>query len=160
MSHFPRTILYALTYLSLSGVSGFTAESKIGVAAAVKNQVEGLQGGAPRTLAAGSEVFANERIRTGEASTAQLLFLDKTSLSVGPRAELSLDRFVFDPNKGTGQVVLDTVRGSFRFVTGSQNPTHYSIKTPVATLGIRGTIIDLLVQSGRTIVVLVEGAVS
>lgn len=139
---------------------GNAAQPKIGVAAAVKNQVEGLAGASTRPLSVGSDVFSNERIRTGEASTAQLLFLDKTVVSVGPKAELTLDRFVYNPDRGSGQVVLDTVRGSFRFVTGSQNPTNYTIKTPVATLGIRGTIIDLLVQGDKTIIVLVEGACS
>ena len=135
--------------------------AKIGVAAAVKNQVEGVAGASPRQLSVGSDLFSNERIRTGEASTAQLLFLDKTVVNVGPKAELTLDRFVYNPERGTGQVVLDTVRGSFRFVTGSQNPTNYTIKTPVATLGIRGTIIDLLVLStGGTVALLVDGSTS
>ena len=151
-------LTFMLPCLLLSGLDA-SADSKIGVASAVKNQVEGV-GGRSRTLSAGSEVFANERIRTGDASTAQLLFLDKTVLSVGPKAELLLDKFVYNPNKGSGQVVVDAVKGSFRFVTGGQNPNNYAIKTPVATLGIRGTVIDLLVQDGRTIVLLVEGAVS
>ena len=135
----------------------FGAESKIGVASAIKNQV---QGRGARQIAAGSEVYSNERIKTGEAATAQFMFLDKTVMSLGPKAELLLDKFVYDPNKGSGQMVVNAVQGSFRFVTGSQNPNNYSIKTPVATLGIRGTVIDLLVQNGQTVVLLVEGAVS
>ena len=149
--------LVALSCLILGSAPAFSVDSKIGVAAAVKNKVEGR---GARAIAAGSEVFANERIKTGDASTAQLMFLDKTVLSLGPKAELTLDKFVYDPNKGAGQVVVNAVQGSFRFVTGSQNPNNYSIKTPVATLGIRGTVIDLLVQNGQTVVVLVEGAVS
>lgn len=159
MSH-RLPVFFTALCLSLGTGTAFGAQPRIGVAAAVQNKVEGVQSGAPRALSVGSEVFSNERIRTGQASTAQLLFLDKTAVSIGPQAELTLDRFVYNPDRGTGQVVLDTVRGSFRFVTGSQNPNNYTIKTPVATLGIRGTIIDLLVQAGRTIVVLVEGAVS
>lgn len=159
MSHRLPAFFIALS-LSLGTGHAFGAPPKIGVAAAIQNRVEGVQGAAPRALSVGSEVFSSERIRTGDASTAQLLFLDKTSVSIGPRAELTLDRFVYNPDRGTGRVVLDTLRGSFRFVTGSQNPNNYTIKTPVATLGIRGTVIDLLVQAGRTIVVLVEGAVS
>ena len=158
MSHrATRALTIALPLLLLSAPSAFSA--KIGVASAVRNQVEGVSG-QTRMLSAGSEVFANERIRTGDAATAQLLFLDKTVLSVGPKAELVLDKFVYNPNRGSGQVVVDAVKGSFRFVTGSQNPNNYAIKTPVATLGIRGTVIDLLVQTNQTIVVLVEGAVS
>lgn len=153
----PISAVVALCYLLLGSAPAFSVDSKIGVASAVKNQV---QGRGARALAAGSEVYANERIKTGDASTAQFLFLDKTVLSLGPKAELMLDKFVYNPNKGAGQVVVNAVQGSFRFVTGSQNPNNYSIKTPVATLGIRGTVIDLLVQNGQTVVLLVEGAVS
>jgi len=131
--------------------------AQIGVASAVTNEVQGFEGGTPRNLSAGSGVFANERVKTGAASAAQLLFVDKTTVSIGPQAEITLDKFIYDPNKGAGQVVIDTVRGSFRFITGSQNPSRYAIKTPVGTLGIRGTIVNLLVQGDFTIVGLSEG---
>ena len=157
-SHYSLIVAaFAVSYLLLGSAPAFSVDSKIGVASAVKNQVQGRNA---RALAAGSEVYANERIRTGDAATAQFMFLDKTVLSLGPKAELLLDKFVYDPNRGAGQMVVNAVQGSFRFVTGAQNPNNYSIKTPVATLGIRGTVIDLLVQNGQTIVLLVEGAVS
>src|SRR5688572_16205402 len=103
----------ALSSLLLGIAPAFSVDTKIGVASAVKNQV---QGRGARALAAGSEVYANERIKTGDASTAQLMFLDKTVLSLGPKAEMMLDKFVYDPNKGSGQVVVNAVQGSFRFV--------------------------------------------
>lgn len=149
-----RAIVFAIACLaSLSPAQA----AQIGVASAVTNDVQGFEGGAPRPLSAGSGVFANERVKTGAASSAQLLFIDKTTVAIGPQAELTLDKFIFDPNKGVGQVALDTVRGSFRFITGSQNPNRYAIKTPVGTLGIRGTIVNLLIQGDRTIVGLSEG---
>jgi hypothetical protein len=124
------------------------ADSKIGVAAAAKNQVQGILGGSSRPLSAGSELFSNETVRTGEASQAQLLFLDQTNLSVGARSEVKLDRFVYNPDRKTGNVVIETSRGAFRFVSGSQNPRSYTIKTPFATIGVRGTIFST--QIGKT----------
>jgi hypothetical protein len=137
--------------------------SKIGVASAVKNRVEGSTGGAARALAAGSSVFAREVVRTGDESTAQLLFLDETSLSIGPQSEVTLDRFVFDPNRGAGSVVINATRGAFRFVSGSQQPSNYQIRTPVATIGVRGTVFDGNLHTnakGETVlvVILVEGS--
>jgi len=136
---------------------------KIGVASSITNDVQGIVGGAPAPLAVGSALFANQRVRTGDASAAQLLFLDETSVSVGPKSEITLDRFVFNPSRGAGNVVLSAGKGAFRFVTGSQNPTHYSIKTPVATIGVRGTIVDVstMTRNGvtTTVVTLIEGNV-
>lgn len=129
--------------------------SKIGVTSAIKNNVHGSNN---RALSVGSDVFTNERVRTGVDSTAQLLFLDKTSLSIGPQAELTLDRFVYNPSRGSGEVVLNSVKGAFRFVSGSQDPRHYTIKTPVATLGVRGTVVDYLVQNGKAVFILVQGS--
>jgi hypothetical protein len=137
--------------------------AKIGVASAVKNSVEGATGGSVRPLAAGSSVFAREVVRTGDESTAQLLFLDETSLSIGPQSEVTLDRFVFNPNKGAGNVVINATRGAFRFISGSQQSSSYQIKTPVATIGVRGTIFDLYLAKNSqgqwvVILILVEGA--
>ena len=121
---------------------GASAQSanKIGVASAVKNRVEGSSGN--RALTPGSSVFAREVVRTGAESTAQLLFLDETSLSIGPQSELTLDRFVFDPNRGAGNLAISATRGVFRFVSGSQQPSSYQIRTPVATIGVRGTVVE------------------
>jgi len=123
------------------------AAPKVGVASAVRNDVEGIQGGSGRSLSTGSTIFEQEIIRTGAESIAQLLFLDQTTLSVGPRSEVTLDRFVFDPNRATGDVLLSATKGAFRFISGSQNPLSYKISTPSATIGVRGTIVDCAVGS-------------
>ncbi len=143
--------------------AAFAATKGIGVASAIVNQVTGSYGGTSRALTVGNSVFANERIRTSEASSAQFLLLDKTSLSIGPNADLALDRFIYDPDRNSGSVVVKATQGAFRFITGALNPTRYTINTPVATLGIRGTILDILISGnpidGYTLtVILVEGA--
>jgi hypothetical protein len=52
------------------------------------------------------------------------------------------------------------VSGAFRFVTGHSAKTAYKITTPLATIGVRGTILDILSQRGSSTVVLQEGAAS
>ena len=46
-----------------------------------------------------------------------------------------------------------------RFVSGSQDPRNYQVRTPVATIGVRGTIVDLLIFDGRMFGILDEGRV-
>jgi hypothetical protein len=140
---------FFILILASSSAGPALAEGKIGVAAAVQNQVFGNS----QPLSNGSSVFANERIHTGDASTAQLLFLDQTNLAVGPKSEVVLDRFVYDPNRGKGNVVVQTGRGVFRFVSGSQDPTSYQIKTPAATIGIRGTMFTVINGAGFNAIV-------
>src|ERR1700682_5244775 len=144
----------ALAFLS-AGLA-LAPQGKNGVAPTVQNQVFGNS----QPLSTGSGIFANERIRTGEASTAQLQFVDQTNLSVGPKSEVVLDRFVYDPNGGKGNVVVQTGRGVFRWVSGSQDPTSYQIRTPVATIGVRRTVFNLANGFHVSIIALTSGQIS
>lgn len=139
------TGLAAFQALALAGTAHIGvayAAGKIGVTAATQNDVTGTSAGASEKLAAGSQLFQDEVINTGAKSTAQLLFLDETSLSVGPQSQVTLDKFIYNPKTGAGDVVLSATRGAFRFITGSQDPTNYKLRTAVATIGVRGTIVD------------------
>ena len=111
------------------------AQSRIGSANSVKPEANGSVAG---TLSAGSGVHANETVKTGSSGQAALGFIDKTNLHVGPSSNVRLDKFVYDPNKGTGSVVIDATKGAFRFSTGAQNKGDYKVKTPYGTLGVRG----------------------
>lgn len=133
------------------------ADNNIGVASGAKNKVEGVFNGKTQTIAIGNNVFASEVVRTGTDSLAQLLFLDQTSLSVAPQSQVTLDRFVYDPSRGAGTVALRATVGAFRFITGTQNANSYQLETPVATISVRGTILDILVFADRTIVIVQEG---
>jgi hypothetical protein len=129
------------------------AQPSIGSAAAVRNQVDGILNSETRNLASGSSVHSNELIRSADAALAELVFWDKTRLSVGPKSEVRLDKFVYNPNRGSGAVVIDTSRGVYRFITGVQDPRSYEIKTPYATLGVRGTTLEINlegVEAGAT----------
>ena len=90
-----------------------------------------------QTLATGTEVNANDTIATGNSGSADFQFVDSSSLKVGPASTVRLDRFVYDPNKGSAGVAIEASRGVFRFATGSQNQS-YKVKTPYGTLGVRG----------------------
>ena len=116
-----------------------TRSGTIGVAASITPSAERGSGTAFQTLAPGSELHANETVRTGDAGKADLVFVDRTNLTVGPTSEVVLDKFVYDPVGSKGKVVLQATRGSFRFVTGTQDHSAYQLNTPYGSLGVRGT---------------------
>ncbi|HTV45656.1 MAG TPA: FecR family protein [Stellaceae bacterium] len=134
--------------LVLSGPAAF-AQQRVGVDAAVNPAAMGTPpGGAVRQLVVGQDVVFNERIATTAAGQAQILFVDESSLSVGPNANMVIDRFVYDPHTGTGQLAASLTRGVFRFVGGklSKHDNAVTMYTPTATIGIRGGV--MLVQVG------------
>jgi hypothetical protein len=159
-----RTTYLVLFTLSLtSGIAGLpattsAAEGPIGVAAVVRNTVSQLEPRVTR-IAKGDEVVRNEVVRTAADSDARLVFRDDTNLSLGPGSTLKLDRTVFDDPKA-GDIAIKLTSGAFRFVTGNSNKEAYVINTPIATMGVRGTTLDVLVERRRNKVVLVAGAVS
>lgn len=138
-ARFTLTLTAAAAALFL-GLTPGLAQSRIGSAGMVQNQVNAIQGGGTRALRLGGDVFSGDRIRTGQSSNAQLMFLDQTNLTIGSQSDVVLDRFVFDPNRGVGNVALSTTQGALRFISGAQNPNNYRIDTPTATIAIRGTL--------------------
>ena len=133
------------------------AVEDIGVAAAVANEVTGTLADETRALKVGDGVFQDETIETAKRSNAQLLFRDETTLTIGPESSVVLDTFVYDPKTNTGKVVLNTTKGAFRFITGSVDPKSYEIKTPVATIGVRGSVFGWFFDGlGNLFMILVE----
>ncbi len=99
-------------------------------------------------------------MRTGSTGKAQLLFADRTNLTVAPMTNIRLDKFVYDPGGGTqGNVVVVATEGSFRFITGILPHEDYSIKTPYATMGIRGTEFICVITSSGLQVQVISGVV-
>jgi hypothetical protein len=154
---FRRTAAAVLALVGLAATDVAAAETMIGRAGAVHNQVEGVVRGAARPLAVRDPLVQNQQVRTARDATAQLLFLDETSLNVGPGSDITLDRFVYDPGGGRNDISLRATKGIFRFVSGSSDPRSYHLKTPVATIGVRGTIYDTIVGPNESVIVLVEG---
>jgi trimeric autotransporter adhesin len=129
ISTLPLLVVFAI------GSTVANAQTRIGTAQSVKPEASGSIAG---TLSAGSGVHASETVHTGSSGQADLRFLDNSNLTVGPGSSVRLDKFVYDPNKGSGSVAVEASRGAFRFVAASQNKGEVKVKTPSGTLGIRG----------------------
>src|SRR6516164_2299281 len=124
----------ALAFVFALQSTASNAQSRIGSATSVNPEASGSVGG---TMSVGSGVHANETVKTGSSGQAGLRFNDQSNLSVGHSSQVRLDKFVYDPNKGTGSTVIEATRGTFRFSTGAQGG-QVKIKTPYGTLGTRG----------------------
>ncbi len=125
----------------------------IGVTTAVNPDAEGeIPNVRRRQLLVGSRMFFQEQVRTGPDGQAQLLFLDGSALTVGPSSAITIDKFIYDPEAKTGTLALSATKGLFRFVGGrisKKNPV--TLKTPSATIGIRGGIALFNISAGGAI---------
>jgi hypothetical protein len=112
----------------------------VGAAAAVKPASTGTPpGGASRTLQVGTDIQSKERIQTSGSGSLQVMFLDKSSLTIGPNSDLVVDEFVYRQGGGNGAFAARLTKGALRFVGGQISHTSgATIVTPAATIGIRG----------------------
>jgi hypothetical protein len=134
------------------------AQTRVGEAAVVQNEVVRVGASASTQINVGDGLLRDEIVRTGLASAARLVMADNTNLSLGPSATVKLDRTVFNDEHSYREIAVRLTTGAFRFVTGNSEKTAYKITTPLASVGVRGTILDILSQKGKTTVVLQEGA--
>ena len=126
-----------------------TAQDIIGVNSAVKGQVTiQSQGEAAKKAVIKDDVRLGDQVNSARVSSLQVLLKDQTVFTVGPECELVIDRFVYDPAKDSNSLKANVTKGMFRFMSGNiskSGPESVSIDTPVASLGVRGTIVEGLV---------------
>ena len=135
------------------------ASAKVGVTSAAEGDPRGKPPAeAERVLRVGVDVQANEVITTQANDRAHLMFLDGTSLSVGPNAQLTIDKFVYDPATKTGDLAINASKGVFRLVGGKISKTNaITVTTPSSTIGIRGGISIFNVGQQQTMSIFVFG---
>jgi hypothetical protein len=114
----------------------------IGTVAAVKPDAFGAgPGAAEQTLVIGAGLVQDEKIRTSADGTANVIFADRSTLTVGKGSEVVLDKFVYDPGTGEGGLALDLAQGALRFVGGKLSKGgNVEVRTPTATMTVRGGI--------------------
>src|ERR1700731_3245070 len=100
--------------MGLAGLPS-VAQQRVGVNSAVNPDATGIPPGAPsRRLVLGQEIVFNERVTTGPSGQTQILFIDQSTMSVGPSPDMVIDEFVYDPAAATGKLAASLTRGVFR----------------------------------------------
>ena len=144
---FKTSTFLAAGALALAASSSALAQ-RVGTSAAVRGDVFVTTRGAERRAAVRQGISLADRVLTKDASALQILLLDASTFTVAQNANVVIDRFVYDPDRSTGEVAASVTRGAFRFVSGriaQASPRNASVQTPSATIGIRGTMLEGIV---------------
>jgi hypothetical protein len=154
--HISRIVVASV--LLFGGVELAWSQEQIGGAHTVINHVEGnLATGNQVSVAQGDNVFLNEAVQSAADSKANLVLNDNTNVTVGPNSTVRLDNFVYSGPKERGTIALNMTKGTLRFITGDANKRAYTIFTPTAAIGVRGTILRIQVTPTETKVINEEG---
>ncbi len=117
-----KRMLQRLIVIAVMLVSGFAsgqcaAQDAIGTVSRIQGEASGTRNGATRALGLNASVFLNEVVSTAETARLEVTFADNTRLTLGEKAKLTIDTYVFDSAAGSGTIKFGLV-GAFRFVSG------------------------------------------
>ncbi len=101
-----------------------------------------VRDGKVEPAAQGVLLHRQDVLRTGEGGALGVLLRDSSSLSIGPESEMSLEEFDFEPAKGLFSLIARVAKGTMTYLSGEVaklSPESVAVKTPTATIGIRGT---------------------
>ena len=131
---------------------------RIGVVAAVRGQVK-IKDAAEvgRVVESGGPVYLGDIVSTDAQGQLQILLKDETTFTIGPNSSILIDTFVYDPTTDDGKVSAQILKGTFRFVTGKiakKKPESMTVKLPVGTIGVRGTMVAGHVDGEKSMAVL------
>lgn len=119
--------------------------TQVGTATAVRPGV--VAGTDEHIVYIGAAVPYGERFRTNSTGVMHIMFMDQSSMTLGPNSELVINEFVFDPESRRGSIAVNLVKGALRvvggFISKFSNPQGFSaarVQTATSTIGIRGGI--------------------
>jgi len=100
--------------------------------------------GTARLLEKQTAIIEQDRISTGSKSFSVLEMNDGTLITLRPNTVFIVDEYVW--KDGDGKARYNLLKGGMRALTGligKRNPDASTVKTPFATMGIRGTEYDV-----------------
>lgn len=128
------------TELSASGIGFFKN---------VKGVVLLVRGDAEQKVEAGQQLFTADTVITAQESSAAVIFQDGTRMTLGAGSELEIQKYEFQPHQEKYDFSLFLKRGSVIYSSGRLGklaPEKVKLRTPRATVGIRGTRLLLSVK--------------
>lgn len=142
-------------------VSSAKAAETVGDARQIVNTVTGSGAMGARKLGSKDPVYRNESISAASNSHGELELLDGSRIIVGEDSTISLDNFAV-AGSSFSSGTIKVAKGAFRFISGGSAKEAIKIRTPLSTIGVRGTVIDIYVQptTGVTHAVLLNGSIT
>jgi hypothetical protein len=113
----------------------------------VQGEAVAVTPGGERRLAVGDPVYRRDRLETAGGGMLVLAFLDESRIVLLPGSKFSVEEYRYEPQRpGAGAMLLNLTQGGLRALTGliaRARPQAVRVTTPTATVGVRGTGLDV-----------------
>ncbi|NVK20653.1 MAG: FecR domain-containing protein [Methylocystaceae bacterium] len=134
--------IFALALLTFLFTAPLSAQEVAGMVEKIRGIATATNETGVSELAPGSTVYVDDSLKTESRARLLIKFKDGSRLTLGENALIIVDDLLYQPDTDKQSQTIDVVRGVFSFVSGSIAKANYSnltFRTPVATIGIRGT---------------------
>lgn len=152
-----RTMTFAVACVSLSALGAFGQAVKV---EAVQYPAWLERGGHSVPVSPGTELQANDQLRTGQNARLQLRLAEGSTVKLGENAHFKVERI---QNRSVFSAALTVLAGAFRFTTeaaAKARKRDITVRVSTVTAGIRGTDLWGKSTDERDLVCLIEGKIS
>ncbi|BBN58564.1 FecR domain-containing protein [Hydrogenovibrio marinus] len=149
-----------MTMFVLTLVLSFQALASIGKISAVRGEAHFLRGAQEVVINVGDMVEEKDRIKTGANTQVQVVFNDRTIVTIGKSTDFSIPQYVYG-DADTSKAQFNLAKGVFKSISGRIGklaPQRFKIKTATSTIGIRGTTYIVRVVGSETSLATLNGA--
>ncbi len=139
-------------------------QESVGSVVAVRGKVVAINvNGESRSLSIKSPLYLDDTVNTGKRGRLQILFKDTSIVSLGSDSIVKILEYAWDPGKDKAVLTTEVKEGFFRVMGGlisKKAPAEFKTKTPMATIGIRGSMyagkvsakgLDIVFEGGKGI---------
>lgn len=109
-----------------------------------------------------SPIFEKDEIHVGRSARAQFRMIDQAIISLQENSVLQIKKYKFTRGATSNSALLELLKGGLRTITGAigkGNKKAYELRTPLATIGIRGTDYEVEIVSNGMYVATWEGII-
>ncbi|MFG1497251.1 FecR family protein [Saccharospirillum sp. HFRX-1] len=152
--------IFSLLLVLLAPLTSWAAAGKVVIAAGEVFAIDAQE--QRRPLQRRSDIFEGDTLVTGADGRLQLRFEDNAILALRADSQLRISEYHGATDSQNERVLMDLLGGGFRTISGSFGKSErdaYQVRTPNASIGIRGTHYEAVFQSDTLTVGVYEGGI-
>ena len=136
------TLLFSIFLVASVAMADSFIDKKIGQIKNMTGDVTILRGGMEYAAEIGNLLESQDTVITGADSSVGITFIDNSRFSLGPKSQIELTKFKFDPTTNEGEFHTTVKKGTLLILSGQiakESPDAMKVKTKNSILGVRGT---------------------
>ena len=159
----PNVLLFFMLMALLLDTAVAADTDPLGKTILARGKITAERNNAEKKLKRLSPVYRQDTLRSGTNARAQFRMVDNALINLQENSVLRLHAYELTNPNGEGSVLMELLSGGLRTITGAigkKNKKDYQLRTPSATIGIRGTMYEVEIVSNGMYVGAWKGSIN